>query len=996
MNQDFLIVMIRLPNHFMRGVRILKKMKLAIIFASFWLIFSASLTTTLIRAETEIEDTTTPLTEAASLEDIIEQKDNTEVTISYALEDKKELILKKDQKDMIDVHALKEELGKDKVKENSDKKELILTLDNPDSTDFTMYVDKEKPFLLSVLKSDGELIFDYQFNELEKYDSHEDTFDDQFEEATWTRVDKPRLSKGPIIEHADGSMVQPYLYFGDYEETIRPGATLEQSWLQRGDKSRQNSLTAPNTAILYAEPGSRIEDGPKSLTNHVYTNHYGDNQKGDYDSVSLDRTEDKPYGTPTSYTSNTLYNSVSRSDDKYRPSISGPNKIGKSYAMVNTPKLYYRVDPRTGFEEQRLVYNQRAKWENRKGKNNPEVTTTIKLSFTKTGRVITHITYKNTGTTTIPKFIGLSNHDLSLNKDGAELRNNYDEKIGNYIPMRALGNKRGMYMQAPNNEIRTSIYVNHPEEPGAWAARSASRSYLATRGYISETLISLLPIYKETYYPWKVGKKQNSGFFDNKENHYIFPYTPKGYNNAFESSNDSGDKDKLFKSGKRLGAEREKDPMWDSGLTLRTNAKDLIVNGTVEMEYSTMTDVPGSTFSPVVIYDYLGTDDEPQVLPLGTKKIALDGHWYDFDSTNVTLYYGIDSKEDGDMQKVMLNGKQSPQDAEVGKFNEFSSEIDIQGLEKGPHKIYLIAIDEDGNKSVMQEHVFNLMDVSNKEPQIAVTSPKGTKKEPYAPISENMRLKGFWSDRDSSKIKSITYQIDDGPELVHSENIKNSKKGSLVKWTLDDLDIKKFNDFDVHMIKFQITDAEGNIGTTEFYFRHIGGSVKLVAPEEIDFGSLSVTPSTNNPIKPNLNDGKVLIEDFREKDSNPISLSLSIDTFYKVDEDDGDDNGDDGDNADGDGDDTDEDGSEEAVPSKADNKPESLMHDVFWKENLVSTKDLIVGKTEGHKNHEWFQTTDFTNEITKNLKLNFRSGENGASIGKYVSHWTWQMIDSID
>lgn len=950
----------------------MRGMKIALISTCFWLLFSSVQTTT-IQAET-VGNT---LLTSAGLDTIIDHKGYTEVTISYVLEKKKELILKTDQDKMIDIDDLKSKLGSDNVKEDVEKKELFLTLDSS-AIDFTMKVNNKTPFMLEVLKSDGEKIFDYQFNEPESYKMTMDDDNDPSEEATWTRTDNTRLSKGPVIEHTDGSMTQPYLYFGDYNEAIRPGATLEESWEQRG-RSRKNSLTAPNTGILYAESGSRIEDGPKSVTNHVYTSHYGDNQSIDL-SPDMSAIEDRSFGSPTSYTSNNMYNYVKKTDNSKKPAMAGPNKVGKSYAMVATPKLYYRIDPKTGFEEQRLVYKQRAFWERKKDRENQEITTTIKMSFTKTGKVITHFDFKNTGKVLFNNFIAFSNHDLSLNKDNQEIKNEQGKKIGNYIPMRALGGDRGMYFQAPNNEIRTSIYTNQENGPGMWAARSASRSYLATKGYLyNPGLLGLTPI-RETYYPWKVGKGNGKTFFDKKNNIYRFPYTPSNTHNAFTDQIDLGDKDQHKGAGTRLGADKESVAQWDAGLTMRTKAVHLDVGKKVQLEYATMTDVPGTTFNPVFEFDNLGTNDNPQILPYETENLTLSGQWYDFDSKHVTLYYALDSENEEDM-RPLFHDQQSDEDANNGRFHDFKSQIRIKGLKAGTHRIYLKGVDDDENESIEQEHVFNLIKEATKEPQIEVTSPNGTQKEPYSPLTNHFDLTGYWSDLDSKNIKSISYKIDDEDETIYQENINNPNLGKLVPWKLENLSIKKYNDFKVHTVEFKIVDDSGNEGTNQFYFRHIGGSIHLVAPEEIDFGQLTITSSIGQRIKPNMKEEKVLLEDFREQGSNPVELSLSIAPFYKAESNDHDD---------GDGDD-----SEANIDDNKKISKEHLFHEVYWNGKIANTANVMIGQTDGFKNDEWQQTTDFTIDILKKLKVSFRAGDEGVSLGKYVSHWTWQTVDSV-
>lgn len=49
--------------------------------------------------------------------------------------------------------------------------------------------------------------------------------------------------------------------------------------------------------------------------------------------------------------------------------------------MYALPKLYYRKDPDTGFEEQKLVYEQQAFFTSKRGRDNPQITTTIHMKF---------------------------------------------------------------------------------------------------------------------------------------------------------------------------------------------------------------------------------------------------------------------------------------------------------------------------------------------------------------------------------------------------------------------------------------------------------------------------------------------------------------------------------------------------------------------------------------------------------------------------------------
>lgn len=955
----------------------MRKTRPTLILACLWLICSSYFTTPVMAETTENQPVT-----SAGLETIIEQEEDNEVTISYVLEDKKELVLRTDQEEMIDLEALKEELGADNVQPTDSKQEIVVTLDNPDLIDFKLHVSKTVPFLLTVQDADRKEMFKHQFNHTENVDPLVD--DDPAEESTWTRVDKLRVSKGPVLKNSDGSCMQPILYFGDYRYSESGVMKVSSTWIPRR-KSRENSLTAPNSGIIYSEPGGKIEDGTNNPKNHLYTTHYGDSQNKDFN-PALSAQEDLPYGTPTSYTSTNLFNFVSHSDNWRKPGTSGPNKVGKSYAMLGEPNLYYRIDPKTGFEEQRLVYKQRAFYNDHLGKTNPEITTRIKMSFTKTGRVVTDIAFKNTGKVLFNNFSGFSNHDLSLNKDGTELTDKNGKKIGNYIPIRSLGNERGMYFQAPNNEIRTTIYMDHEKGPAAWAARSASRGYLATKGYILKPgFLGFIGSHKEAFYPWKIGKPMDKNFYDKKTNTYKFSYTPDGISNAFVDQKDLGDKGQKMAAGTRLGTNKEKDPQWDAGVTMRSSPIDLEVGKTVHIQYGTVMDIPGTVSHPVVEYDEIGTEHFPKVLTLGTENMVMEGHWYDFDSQNVSIKYAIDSEDPEDIQKnTLMDDTQTEEEAVMGRFHDFSQKVSLDGLEKGMHKMYLIAEDGEGNKSVLQEHNFKLIKsaVENKGPQIDITSPTGTKRNPYIPVTDKFNLQGFWSDQNSKKIKSISYAVDGGTENVIQEDIDNPKLGELVPWQIKAYNISEYNDFEKHRLVVKITDENDQVDTDIFYFKHVGGGTHLVAPEEIDFGRVSVTPTSDQPIPTNLNGKKVLLEDFRKEGASPLKIKLSIKKFYKVtdnvdtdDEDDGDD-------------------SLSSIESRASAK-DSLVHDVIWNGQAVNSKHLIVGKTDGLKSNEWRQTTDLTPEIEKKLRLNFRAKETGVSTGKYMSQWTWSTVDSI-
>lgn len=972
-----------------------KSLLLLILISSLLLLFS----TTSVKAAAA----DTPMTDA-DISQVFPHKDNTEIIVSYVLEDQKELILKTTEKDVLDIEALKKELGEDNVLNDAEKNETIVKLD-PKKISFKLFVDNQKPFTLSVHKINGEEIFNYDVNDTNQTRDSITPTDDDEDESGWVFSEMLKVSEGPILKHSDGSSTRPLLYFGDYNYAVAR-MSISDAFGIRG-KSRIDSLTTPGTAVLYSSKDSRIEDGAKGKGNHIYTDHYGDHQENDYDMSSIinmglkgepREAEDRPLGSSRSYTSNNLYNYVVESDGVGVPGVSGPNKLGVSYAMLDTPKFYYRTNPQTGFEEQKLVFNQKAFYAYKKGRNNPEITTTIKLSFNKTGRVQTKIAFKNTGSYHFGNFVGLSNHDLSLNKDNQEIKDKYGKGIGNYVKLRALGNSRGMYMQSGDNQVRTTYYLNRENGPAGWAGRSSSKSYIATKGFMhSPGLVELIGSSNERYYPWKIGKeayswilfsKRPTKFFNKDINGFRSPYVMEKLFNAFDDYWDKGDLERK-EVGVRLGV-KENDPTWDAGLTMRTSPRDLLTGQTIKLEYESQIDVKGTTFNPVFELDLHGTTDNPQIISAEqfakNNKLPIIGTWYDFDSTDVTMYYSIDS-EDPEDDQILFNRSQSSNDAFNGKLNDITKvNLPLKGLDLGMHTIRFYMVDKEGHRSQMQEHVLKISKPVTNEPQIDVTSPGSTSKGPYKVYGDSIDIKGTWSDKNSKNIKSISYQINNHDEKIVRENIANPTLGQQNIGDIDDLDISCCNNFDKNKIVFKIVDEEGLVGTDSFYFQHVPGGLTLSAPEEIDFGTLAVSPTGGTPVKPTIKEGEILLGDYRQQDATPISVSLKMDKFYKEEK-----------HNEGNSDDS---LANIDIPDKtknAGNEPskEALVHDIYWKDKMINGNDLIIGQSAQKTGSQWEYKTNLTDNVLKNLKIRFRSDENGASSGKYVSHWTWQTVDSV-
>lgn len=952
---------------------------------------------------------------SADVTELHEKNDQLELTVNYELGSNNELLLQTSESGVIDLEALKKELGTDNVAVDSDNKKITIKLAPTENKSFKLLIANNKPFKLEAFNGDKESLFYQTFNEdeltrLDKRMAEDENEHDEGYDGGWIKTKELRISKGPILNHKDGSTTQPYLYFGDYA-MANYNQTIADAYSPKG-KARQNSLTAANFAILYASPGARIEDGPAGLKNHIYTSHYGDNQQDDQ-YFEKQNIEDKPLGSANSFISNNLYNSISKTDNWLQPGTSGPDKNGYSYAMAGKPSLYFRINPVTGFEEQRMIYLQKAYPVEANNRENRKIMTTITHSFNAAGKVVTKVDFKNVGDRMFYNFSGFSNHDLSLNKDGHEIEKTDRKlsahekaqlnKIGNYVPMRSLGANRGMYIESGNKEIRTSIFTNHPEGPGAWAARSIGKSYLATQGYMHTPGIGPVLETKERYYPWKSGKPHYVShllniiwFYNSKTNRYNSPFVPKYKFNAFDNQRDPGDKgtSNALIADMRLGSD-EKEELWDAGFTMRTAPKDLPPEKSVSLEYSAQTDINNQSSVPVIELDHQGTNEDPELVWDIFDHFTIKGSWYDFDSKYTTMKYSIDDSEFKNA-KELFKGVQKESD--FGKIHEFSfdDKILIKDLNhKRNHTLRLQMTDwedeyhTEGNKSRIKETVFRFLQPATDIPQITVTSPHSTEKDPHNPFNHELNIKGVWNDADSKNVKSITYSIDGGEEKNVETGLDNPELSAYNDWEINGLDIKEHNNFETHKIDFKIVDHDGNVGTDEVHFQHKPGSMYLTVPEKIDFGQISVSNDYGSAIKPKINEGSVLLTDFRSKNSTPVGVSLSIAPFYKKTDDEDDDDEDFNDSDSG------GDSNLTGDPDRILKSKERLRHKVYWKNQPVKSKDLIIGQTRIDENHEWEQNNDFTDNILKNLRINFKADKNGSTPGNYISHWTWQTVDSV-
>lgn len=775
-----------------------------------------------------------------------------------------------------------------------------------------------------------------QINDTDIQENQDDDTDQpDTDEITWTRSDSLRISRGPILRHADGTSAVPYIYFGDYtyaSANIKVKAAFAKDIHDSYAHGRVDSLTAPNSLVITVPRGGSIENGPNSGGNHIYGNAYGDAH-----------SQDGSLGSKGDFITTDIYNLEVPSDKLSKPSVAGPGILDKKYSMSESPIFSYRVDPETGFEQQRMIFYQQVK----RNKDLYEVEVKIVQKFEKNGRVVTEITYTNVGDKPIQRFMGFAFKDFSLTKDFKEIRDNKGKKVGDFIPIRALGNGRGIYLQSGIIESRYNLFTNLPNGPSSWAGRSISKAHDQQKGYES----GFLGIGSSSKFPWAPGEG------DISNGHYKSPDLPKGLKNSFSDMNDLGDAGLNLNAGARLGGVKETEKFWDSGFDMHTKQQTLEKEKSVVMNYASQIDIVGAKFAPAIELDQKGTEAVPDIIQSGAENYRITGTWYDFDSTNAELYYTVDL-DDTHHGKLIKSLSQSEQNSKAGKPQEWSNSISIADLEEGIHYLRVWVKDSDGNLSEVAQTVINITAPPNLVPTIDILSPESSEGNPYNPTTNSLSITGTWSDADSKTMKSATYKVDDDDEVVLYENFDNEKPGSTYFWELPELSISKYNDLKLHQIKFTLTDDEGNSDSKSFYFKHQDGSFQLVAPHSIDFGTEHLFGENTKKIKPEI-DGSLQVHDFRSKNQSPLKVTLSVDDFINEDD-----------------------------------TNCTLDHRVYWKNQRRVEQELFIAETPAASSENWLTTTNLTDLVKENIKLDFKGNETTTS-GTYTSNWTWKTVESV-
>ncbi|WP_334328331.1 hypothetical protein [Companilactobacillus sp. HBUAS59699] len=965
----------------------MKKQKILLIIS---ILFISNLFTSITQAAINTD------TASADITDIELNDDYYEATIKYKLPNNdKELLVSSENIKDINSEDLEKELGKKNISINEKEKYIEINLkDNIKKGQFQIKVlksdytilsvnDKKKHNLItkeltvdtdkqtgqestdtnnSIETSDNDSTNNENDESTEAKENSEEEIEDPDEKTVqhdepgeeWQQTKNFRLSQGPTLEHNDGNITVPFLYFGDIN-FVRMHMTIAKAYEKnpKGD-GRIDSITAPNFCMVTAPKGTDLHTDGNFVNDHthMYTHNFGDGQASDGKS-----------GSDGTFVTTDIHNTeLSATDKKHFPSMSGPDIAGADSSMLTIPKLYFRLDPKTGFEEQKLVFFQQHVKKGRTYK----IEVSIVQRFDFYGEVFTDINYKNVGNKEFDDFIGFAFHDLTLTKDFAQIKDKKGVNIGDYAPMRSLGNGRGFYMQSDNAESRINFHMNGNNSPWAWATRSITKSYEEFKGYtnagggLSFLFGSILQA-KFTGNPWK-----HSVNYQYSDGRYKPGSVPERLFNAFYYDEDPGDKGFDPGAGKRLGKLHykhpkdkpeyisESTPLWDSGVTMHTEHQTLEVGDSVKLSYSRSVDLNRKNFAPVNNMDQRGTNDDPDIVAHGTHKYDLTGSWYDFDSNDVELFVSLDNDKFEAAEKVN-SYSQKDEEKVAGVPHEWNASIDLTDKLLGKHTAYVWFKDKEGNISLISTSTFYIPAESTNAPQISIITPESAEDNPYIPSEPHFNISGIWSDKDSRTIKNIRYSVDNGTDKTIASDIKNPSKGKNQNWNIKDFNTNDIEDIKIHKLTVKILDNDGNEGSAILYFRKAPGNVEIVAPENIDFGQQLMVGEKSPHLHPNF-DEKVEVNDYRQENAKPLDLFLSMSEFESIDYDD-----------------------------------LKISHAVYLDENLQSD-ELFIGKTNDPNDGQKMTSTDFTQKIKDRICVVFNYDEH-VKPGTFQGQWVWEARD---
>ncbi|MQS88772.1 hypothetical protein [Companilactobacillus mishanensis] len=815
----------------------------------------------------------TPAYEKADFSEISNDENILKIKVKYLVStDKPTLIISSPQIQNIDLAKLETEIGKDKVDFDDKNKKIKLSLEDHMETtgegSFTIQTKNQNELDLSIENINNDILTTQKFNKIEKPNpdnSNEDIQNEITEEkptdvesnnetrisdeendpnSGWNRSNNMMLSPGKTVTLDDGSKATPFLYFGDFHYAYKHRKVRDsvggRPWfpglLGIGaypiGQGHKNNVTAPNSALsVVPSKGSNTSD-LESSKNQLYTTSHGDGQ-----------TKGKARGSQGTFVTTDLLNQKLPSADPLKPHIAGPDvdSISNQGGLQNigmdksSVKLYFRIDPRTNLQEQRLVFDQ--------AYDNKRVRIRITQSFQSDNTVNTNIEYKNVGNDELDSFTGFAFKDIQLYKNMKVTSAKGNAKI------RSLGNKEGIYLANKSFSARFEMFLNEGEnEPYAWAGRTTWKTY-------KNNFINLNT--PPTGFPWSKGTD-----------------ALKGYYQSFSDLEDTGDKGIEPGAGKQWVNGR-----WDAGLAMHTKNQKLKRNQSVYMNYRTLLEMPPHVIPGIELHQ-VGSEENPDVIQPDDKSYMLSGSWYDYTKTRVEILGTLDDANTKEATRL-LSGTQSEEEKTDGVSHGWEYDMPLDGVSPGKHTIRVWARNSDGKISEVKKVVILVPKSASDIPQIQIASPAANTSEddPYNPIHQEFDLKGGWSDSHCDFV-NITYRIGDGEEKVLYEKYKNPTPGRIMPWYLKNFQIDEFNDLDMHELTFTITCESGKSNSDTLYFQHKEGSYQFITPNTIDFGLHNLAPTKSIRSQPQLA-GKLKVLDYRSQESSSLKVFLNVNKFLK-------------------------------------------------------------------------------------------------------------------
>ncbi|MCH4007939.1 hypothetical protein [Companilactobacillus sp.] len=663
-----------------------------------------------------------------------------------------------------------------------------------------------------------------------------DDYDQRSKDDGWKAKDRLFVSSGfPSKAQSDGCINTPVLYFGSLNYalqnmTIKNAVNKTTVW---GNGPRINNVTAANSGIITVpQNGDLYEDMDEKSKNTYYTTTNGD--------APINGNSGSFYNFTTTNIRN--YDHTNR--NSLTPNISGPDAlgIGDEGIKANSVKLFSRIDPETGLEEQRLVFEQfyRPNWLSKK---KYQIKIQITQRFNNNNDVEVHTDFINVGNQKLNNFTGYIFRDITFIKNDKIVKN------GSNNILHSLGVHEGLYAVNPDFGGKLEFKLNREHDsPYAWAGRGTRPWY-----FINEQ------------FPWSA--KDSS--MDNLPN-------------VFKNIYDQGDKARKDPGAGEPWINRH----FNSGVSMHTENTNLDLNEKVSMSYTTHLDIKAKQHPNIVLADY-GTEDDPDITENKAKFYSLKGSWFDYLNNKVDILYTLDDKNMDHAKKISSN-TQTDSEMSEGKNHPWSFDIPLNNLNAGVHIVRVIArstsIGENGEKihhdSDVHKTVFLIDSKATKEPQIEVLSPDSftSKNDPYTPNYEQINFSGAWSDADSKTV-DIFYQIDNQSEVPVLISEKNKLIGKANRWEFEDFSVNDINDNEVHTLKFIIRDPDGHEGQTKFFFKLSEGKISLFAPRKINFGSHNLIPNRSVSVKPSY-DGQFLVNDTRTVKDPRVRINLTIGDFY--------------------------------------------------------------------------------------------------------------------